>query len=146
MNRILTCMLTAVMVAGWSALAVTASAQDDFKVIAHPGTGVASLTRDEVSRLFMKKTKKWPNGQAVQPVDLDSDSATRASFTTAVHRRSVSAIEAYWQKQIFSGRSLPPVVHKTDADVIAFVKSTPGAIGYVSASAATGGVSVVSIK
>jgi ABC-type phosphate transport system substrate-binding protein len=49
-----------------------------------------------------------------------------------VHQRSSSAIEAYWQIQIFSGKEVPPIVRGTDAEVLEFVRKTPNAIGYVS--------------
>ena len=48
--------------------------------------------------------------------------------------RSVSAVRAYWQQQIFSGRNVPPVERPSDAEVLTFVKEHPNAIGYVSAS------------
>ena len=42
----------------------------------------------------------------------------------------------YWQKQMFSSSALrPPPVKGSDADVIAFVAKTAGAVGYVSAGA-----------
>ncbi|MBC8085956.1 MAG: phosphate ABC transporter substrate-binding protein, partial [Phycisphaerae bacterium] len=52
----------------------------------------------------------------------------------------------YWQQQIFSGKDVPPASKHTDEDVINFVKSTPGGIGYVSASSAAAGVKVIAVK
>jgi ABC-type phosphate transport system substrate-binding protein len=46
---------------------------------------------------------------------------------------------------VFSGKDVPPPEKGTDADVVAFVKSNPGAIGYVAAGSADG-VKVVSLK
>jgi hypothetical protein len=43
----------------------------------------------------------------------------------------------YWQKQMFASTPLrPPGVKGSDAEVIAFVAKTEGAVGYVSRSAA----------
>jgi len=58
----------------------------------------------------------------------------------------VQNLDTYWQQQIFSGKDVPPSNKSSDDDVIAFVKSNPGAIGYVSGSAAVAGVKVVAVK
>ena len=47
---------------------------------------------------------------------------------------------------MFSGKETPPVSKDTDDAVVAYVKSTKGGIGYVSASAATAGVKVLKLK
>ena len=52
---------------------------------------------------------------------------------------------SFWQQQIFAGKDVPPDTKASDADVIAFVSATPGAIGYVSAGAAVAGVKVVKV-
>ena len=45
-----------------------------------------------------------------------------------------------------SGKEVPPATKASDDDVIAFVKATPGGIGYVSAGASTAGVKVIDVK
>ena len=51
----------------------------------------------------------------------------------------ISAVESYWQQQIFAGKEVPPAAKPSDEEVLAYVRSTPGAIGYVSAGASTTG-------
>jgi hypothetical protein len=43
-------------------------------------------------------------------------------------------IAEFWRQQIFSGRNVPPVEKASDSEVLEFVRSNPGAIGYVSSS------------
>lgn len=64
------------------------------------------------------------------------------SLQDTVAATDLSALEAtsaqraaFLQQQIFSGRATPPAELASDAEVIAFVARTPGAIGYVSAGA-----------
>jgi ABC-type phosphate transport system substrate-binding protein len=116
-----------------------------YKVIVNKDNPVSELTKDKVSKLFLKKAKKWDNGNKVQPVDLFSGSTVRKSFSKGIYGKTVAAIKAYWQKQIFSGKGIPPAEKNRDREVIAYVKSKPGAIGYVSAKANTNGVKVVKI-
>ena len=117
-----------------------------YKVIVNSDNSVSQLSKDKVSKLLLKKTTKWENGVKVEPVDLETDSNIRKSFTKTVHGKSVSAIKAYWQKKIFSGKGIPPAEKNSDSDVIAYVKAKPGAIGYVSANASTSGVKVVNVS
>jgi len=126
--------------------ALTVSAQSGFKLIANPSTSTDSLTAKEVSQVFFKKSDAWPDGTPAVPVDQKVDSSVRAAFSQAVHQKSAAAVDAYWQKRIFSGRGLPPVTQASDARVLDFVRSTPGAIGYVSTGASIQGVKVVNLR
>jgi ABC-type phosphate transport system substrate-binding protein len=126
-------------------LAAPAAAQD-FKVIVNSANSTTELPSATVGKIFLKETAKFPNGTAAAPVDQNKASATRAAFSKAVVGRPVAAVETHWQQQIFSGKEVPPPNKASDDDVIAFVKSNPGGIGYVSAGAATSGVKVIDVK
>jgi len=124
-----------------------AAAQQGFVVIVHPSNPVSSQSADELSRIFLKKTAKWENGARVEPVDLAASSAVRARFSQMVHGKGTAAISAYWQKMIFSGREVPPAELGTAAEVIAFVASHRGGVGYVAEGAALGeGVKAIRIS
>ena len=109
-----------------------------YKIIVNTENPTSSLTRDQISNLFLKKAKRWDNGVQAQPVDLPSKSATRDSFSRAIHRRSSMAIKNFWTKSIFSGKSSPPPELATDAEVVAYVEENAGAIGYVPLTSDTG--------
>ena len=124
----------------------SAASGASFKLVAHPRVATDSLLVAEGSRIFLKKTAKWPDGAPVVPVDLPVASRVREAFSQAVHKKSASAVDAYWQKQIFTGRDLPPLTKATDAEVLAFVRSTPGALGYVSSETPSEGLKVIELK
>lgn len=126
--------------------APAAHAQGDVKVIVNSANPLSELQASEVANLFLKRALKFPGGGPAVPVDQAKNSAIRASFARTVLGRPVSAVDAYWQQQIFAGGELPPATKAADDDVVAFVKATPGAIGYVSAGASVAGVKVVSVK
>ena len=48
-----------------------------------------------------------------------------------IHQTTVAFVTRYWQRLIFAGRAIPPLEIASDDDVAAFVRKTPGAIGYV---------------
>lgn len=117
-----------------------------FKVIAHNGIRIESMPKKAVSDLFMKRTVKWDNGTSAVPVDLAEAAGTRDEFSRAVHGKPTAAVKSYWNQQIFSGRDVPPVEKRNDAEVVAFVRATPGAVGYVSEGSPTDGVRVISVE
>ncbi len=123
-------------------LPVQAQDNTSFVVIVHPDNPAKSVSKKQVSRLLLKELPKWDGGLSAQPVDLDSQSDVRRDFSRNVHGRSVSSIKNYWQRQIFSGRAVPPPEVSDDNAVISFVKSNPGGIGYVSTSARLSGAGV----
>jgi ABC-type phosphate transport system substrate-binding protein len=116
-------------------VAPAAAQQGGYIVIVNDANSVSALTTEELSKIFFKKAQRWPNGNDVVPVDLPESAPVREAFSTAVHGKSVGAVRAYWQQQIFSGRAVPPAERPSDEQVVAFVRTTPGAIGYVSTGA-----------
>jgi ABC-type phosphate transport system substrate-binding protein len=101
-------------------------------VIVHAANPTGAMSTDKVSQIFLKREKSWPSGAAIAPVDREGSSSLRSSFARTFHDRSISALDNYWQQQIFSGRDAPPPVAESDAAVIEYVARNPNAIGYVS--------------
>lgn len=106
---------------------------DDFKVIVNRNVSLSEISKDAVKQIMMKKTAKLPDGTGAAPVDLPPDSPVRDAFSKDVLGRSASAVSSFWQRQIFSGKEVPPPSVGTDSEVISYVASVPGGLGYVSA-------------
>jgi ABC-type phosphate transport system substrate-binding protein len=121
-------------------------AAQEFKIIANNSVSASSISADALAKVFLKQTDKLPDGSAATPVYQSKTSATRIAFDKAILGKSVAGVETFWQQQIFSGKDVPPASKSTDDDVINFVKSTPGGIGYVSAGSAAAGVKVIAVK
>ncbi len=128
-----------------SAHGPSAAAQEDYRVIVHKDNPADSITKDQLSDYLLKKKPKWDHGASADPVDLDSRSDVRKVFSKDVHGRSVSSIKNYWTQKIFSGRGSPPPELAGDQAVVDFVRSHPGAIGYVSRRARVDSVKTLSV-
>lgn len=115
-----------------------------YKIIVNSSNPATSLSRDDVSRIFLKKSTKFPDGRVASPVDLPVNSPTRESFSKRIHGKPASALDAYWQQQIFSGRDIPPA-QKSEGAALSFVRSNENGIAYVSAGADTAGVKVITV-
>jgi len=111
--------------------------QDDatFKVIVNESVQETEIEPKQLSKIFLKKVKRWDDDSSTAVYDLVAESQVRDDFSRAVHRKSISAIKSYWQRMIFSGRDVAPDELDNDQEMIEQVASTPGAVGYVSASA-----------
>jgi ABC-type phosphate transport system substrate-binding protein len=131
--------------ASLSAVPAPTPAQD-FAVIVNASNPVSTLSKDEVAKLFLKKTVSWKSGESAAPVELPPTAKARESFAREVLNKSVAQVRSYWQQQIFSGKDVPPPEKPSEDDVLAYVRANPNAIGYVSRTTNIGrGVKVVSL-
>ena len=127
------------------ALAAPAAAEEPFKVVANLEVSAESLSRAQLSDIFLKRASNFPGGGHAAPVDLAEDSKTFEAFSKDVHGKPGSLVRAFWKKVAATGRDSPPPVRRSDEEVLAFVRTTRGAIGYVSAAAPTTGVKVIRV-
>ncbi|MBA3542489.1 MAG: substrate-binding domain-containing protein [Deltaproteobacteria bacterium] len=128
-------------------LEATSAAEDAaFVVIVHLENPVAKLDKKTIADAFLKKRTRWSHDQTIQPVDQSKGSRIRAQFSEGVLERSIAAVRTYWNRLVFSGRGVPPPELASDADVIRYVTTRAGAIGYVSRAAEIKGVKVVQVN
>jgi ABC-type phosphate transport system substrate-binding protein len=129
------------LIVGFALLAPIGRASAQGFVVVANEAGPASLSKSDLSRIFLKKSPQ------LTPVDQDKEAKVRSTFSKSVLGRPLSAIISYWQQQIFSGGESPPVEKTSDADVLAFVRSNPKAIGYVAVGTELGaGVRAVTVQ
>lgn len=117
-----------------------------FKMVVNNANSSKTISKQQLEKIFMKQTSTWSNGQPVIPVDQTASSSTRHGFSNTIFGRDTSSIKSHWQRQIFSGRGVPPPEKASDDEVLAFVRVNSGAIGYVSSDADVGsGIKVLEI-
>ena len=108
------------------------AANPGFRVIVHPDVAGTQAPRAILSSIFLKDVLRWGNGLPVAPVDQSMASPVRAAFSARVLGKPLEAVQALLYQKMIKGVA-PPPVKASDADVIAYVASTKGAIGYVAA-------------
>lgn len=137
------------LLAGIALSAAPAEAQNApavrYKVIVNASNPVKSLTRSQLAAMFLKKVDAWETGALVIPIDQPERAPVRQTFSREVLGKPPAAVKSYWNQLVFSGRSVPPPEKLSDADVVNFVRSTPSAVGYVSAATPTKGVKVLAV-
>jgi hypothetical protein len=100
-------------------------------VIVNSANRTSTMRRDQVAKIFLRQIATWEGGAEILPVDQIERSAARIAFARDVQRETVKALKVYWQQRIFSGDESPPPERVTDSDVLTYVRSNSGAIGYV---------------
>jgi ABC-type phosphate transport system substrate-binding protein len=101
-----------------------------------------ALSREELDRIYRRKKLFWESGARIIPVNLPATHPLRRSFSRLVFGALPEDMEAYWNAQYFHGIS-PPYVLASEEAVLQFIATTPGAIGYVNATAVNGHVQVL---
>jgi ABC-type phosphate transport system substrate-binding protein len=116
-----------------AATSLASIADDSFRVIVNPRVKGTQIPKTALTQIFLKQAVKWGDGVAARPVDQSLRSPVRAAFCAQVIGQMVDGVQTYWTRRMVEGVT-PPPVKPTDEDIIAFVASTQGAIGYVSST------------
>lgn len=102
-----------------------------------------TLSKKDVSRIFLGKEKKFADGSETIPINQANGSSARDTFNQEVLGRSSSQVAAYWSRLVFTGKGIPPKEVDSSADVITLVEKNKSAIGYVDKADVTDTVKIV---
>ena len=125
------------------ALLFAGVASAELVVIVNARSGVSAMTRNEVINIFFGRYRQFFNGDEAEPVDLYDTHPDRERFYQALVGKGLSEVNAYWSRQVFSGRMQPPPKVASPEEVLKWVISHPGGIGFVELSKADARVRVV---
>jgi ABC-type phosphate transport system substrate-binding protein len=123
-----------------------ASETASFKVIVNSKVGGRNIPRDVLSQIYLGQATRWGNGTAIAAVDLSGTSPVRRAFSQQVLGMPTDAVINHWMRRIIAGQR-PLLSKATEDEVVAFVASQPGGVGYVSAATSLpAGVTEVSVQ
>jgi len=129
--------------AGFLFLNVLDARAGNIKIIANPSLPTDTISMQELKSVFLAE-KNSIDGAYVQPV-LEKGGSAHLTFLKDYLRQSDSELQSYYGSLVFTGRASMPRILDSDAEVVAYVAHTKGAIGYVSADAVTDGVKVLTV-
>lgn len=125
--------------------ATSASRAADLKVIANPSVTASSVSVDELKGVFLATKTSLSDGSHVEPV-LEKGGPVHEAFVKQYLGKTDAALQTYYRSLVFTGKASMPKTLEADAEVVAYVAKTKGAIGYVGAGASTAGVKTLEIK
>ncbi|HXB56925.1 MAG TPA: hypothetical protein VN461_19335 [Vicinamibacteria bacterium] len=105
-----------------------------FRVIVNAKASGRSIARDVLAQIYLGKVQRWSDGVPIVAVDLSGTSPVRRAFCEQLLGMSVEAVRVYWLQTVSSTGKRPPLTKPSNEDVIAFVASKPGGVGYVSSA------------
>jgi ABC-type phosphate transport system substrate-binding protein len=120
-------------------LSLTEVHASEMVVIAHPSVGKLDITT--IQRIFSGKIIEL-NGMPIKPFNL-SAGVIRSRFLQRFLKQDDDKYVAYWIVRNFIGKGAPPQELSSAAQMIQFVKTTPGAIGYIDESEVNAGINVI---
>ena len=91
---------------------------------------VKALSRSEAEQLYLGRRTTLDNGLSVSLVDLPSGAA-RNQFYQLLTGKNPGQIRAYWSRQVFTGRALPPREAASIEEVRELLIAEPASIGYL---------------
>ena len=102
-----------------------------------------TLSKNQISDVFLGKVTALPDGTSVTPVDQPESNPLRDEFYLKVANKSAAQAKALWAKLYFTGRGLPPREGRDSGEVKKILNSTHGAIGYIDQSSLDSSVKVL---
>lgn len=135
-------LLAAFMFASFAASGASAK---DYVVIVNKSVPDDEVSSSELKNIFLAKKRQWSNAKKIK-ISLYRNNALQTNFLQTAIKKSRMKFEIYWKKLIFTGKASMPKRVSTESAIVAFVKSTPGAIGFVSAKTDIAGVKVLKVS
>jgi TonB family protein len=114
------------------------------RIIANPNVEADAISASEIRSVFLKERNSLRDGTHVEPV-LSRGGPAHEAFLKEYLSQSDDALQNYYRTLVFTGKGSMPKSLRTDAEVVAYVAKTRGAIGYVSSTAAVDGVKTLAV-
>jgi ABC-type phosphate transport system substrate-binding protein len=124
-------------------ISATGALAEDIVVVVNQKNGVNKLSKDEVIDIFLGRNRQLSSGVTALPLDLPGVSPERDAFYSRLTGKSMSEINAYWARLIFSGRASPPTQVRSQEESMQMVIDNRSAIGYLERSKVSSQVKVV---
>jgi TonB family protein len=116
----------------------------DVKVIANASIKTDSISAAELKGIFLEEKISLGDGTHVEPVN-EKDGSVHQGFLQQYLGKTAEDLQTYYRTLVFTGKASMPKELGSDAEVVAYVARTRGAIGYVGAETNTDGVKTLTI-
>jgi ABC-type phosphate transport system substrate-binding protein len=129
------------------ALALTlavSSVMADVVAVVSSTSPITSLSKAQVTDIFLCKVNHFPNGALAVPIDQAEGSPAREEFYVLYAGKSSAQVMSYWAKIIFTGRGQPPKAVAGSLEVRKLLTGNPQAIGYIERSSVDSSVKILS--
>ncbi|MBT5876732.1 MAG: hypothetical protein HOH43_25125, partial [Candidatus Latescibacteria bacterium] len=92
---------------------------------------VDTIEKIDLLDFYTGDIRVWQDENPVVVFDLKTKNDVKKSFYRFIGK-STSRMKSIWMKKMLAGESDPPMTMASEAEMLAKVASTPGAIGFIS--------------
>jgi hypothetical protein len=124
---------------------LTTAAQDNFVAIGNQIGVPADLKMSELKAVFRGERQRWSNGTKVVIAMIKSTTPLGNAISEKIYSMNGDEVRGFWAGLAFAGKSDPPNVFNTAAEVEVFVSQNPGAIAILDKPASTPDIKTVLI-
>jgi TonB family protein len=102
----------------------------EIKVIANSSVRTEEISAKDLKSIFLEETRRFGDGFHAEPV-IEKDGPVHEVFLREYIGKSADDLQSFYRALVFTGRGSMPKELDSDAEVVAYVARTRGAIGYV---------------
>jgi len=117
------------------------AADEEILIILNNEISIETLSINTLVDIYTNNKTKWENGEKIHVCMLRKGPVNEA-FSMRMIGMAPKKLIGIWKKVIFTGLGTPPKVVDTEAEMVQYVASTKGAIGYIRASTSSENVNV----
>lgn len=116
------------------------------EIIASKALAVSQLSVANARAIFGMRQVKWPDGSLIRVFVLPDNHPVHAAFCKERLNLYPYQMRQSWDRLVYSGMAQAPEEVASEAEMIARVAATPGAIGYVSRVQGSEKVKVLNVE
>ena len=106
-------------------------AEEVIKVITNADEANTKVDRDMLRAIYLIRVQHWPDGRPIRVFVLPDDDPLHDRFAREVLATYPYVLRSTWDRIVFTGTGLAPIMVKSEQEMRERVMTTPGAIGYV---------------
>lgn len=111
-------------------------------IIVHPDNQ-NKLNASQIRNIYLAKSRMFPDGMEVLPIDQDVDDLSRVVFIKEILKKDEGNLNSYWARMLFSSKGKPPKVINNSAEMKKLIATNKNAIGYIDTKDVDSSVKVV---
>ena len=123
-----------------------ASARSEIVVVVSADSPVSSLSKNQVAKIFLGKSRRFPDGSRAVPLNQGEGNLERDAFYELVSGKSPAQVKTHWSKLIFTGRGQPPKEANSNDSVKQLLANNSVNISYIDQTSVDGSVKIVALK
>ena len=100
-------------------------------IIVNKKNNITTMSTKSIKKIYLGKMTRWGNNEPTVIADYVSSHKLREKFSAQYLGKTAFKVYKIWIRHSLSGRTSPPHYFRDERDIVDYVSSNVGAIGYV---------------